>query len=94
MTGLTRWLVILLAIASIGTTALIALVVLSRPADQPELRGGTVAVEPETLPVLGRLPAFELVRSTGEPFGREAMAGSPWVVDFIFTTCPGPCPMM
>ncbi|MBI4024666.1 MAG: SCO family protein [Verrucomicrobia bacterium] len=48
----------------------------------------------QALPVLGRLPAFELIESSGRPFGRADLKGKVWVVDFIFTRCSGPCPVM
>lgn len=46
------------------------------------------------LPVLNSLPEFEFVRQDGEPFGTEDMFGKISVVDFIFTRCKGPCPIM
>jgi protein SCO1/2 len=46
------------------------------------------------LPVLGEVPPFELTSQTGETFQRKALDGHVWVADFIFTTCPGPCPRM
>lgn len=47
----------------------------------------------EPLPVLGTVPEFALTSSTGEPFRSTAsLKGHPWVADFIFTNCPGPCP--
>jgi protein SCO1/2 len=46
------------------------------------------------LPVMGNIPQFELVRSTGEPFDSRTLDAHIWVADFIYTTCEGPCPMM
>jgi protoheme IX farnesyltransferase len=43
------------------------------------------------LPVYGELPDFELVDQDGQPFTRASLAGEPWVVDFIFTSCGGVC---
>lgn len=40
------------------------------------------------------LPDFELVGDDGRPFTRDDLLGDVWVVDFIFTSCPGPCPAM
>ncbi|MFQ6673875.1 MAG: SCO family protein [Fidelibacterota bacterium] len=45
-------------------------------------------------PVLGQLQGFSLVDQNGNPFSREDLLGHVWVVDFIFTTCAGPCPVM
>jgi cytochrome oxidase Cu insertion factor (SCO1/SenC/PrrC family) len=42
----------------------------------------------------GTVPAFELVNQNGQPFGSAQLAGKIWIADFIYTTCPGPCPMI
>ncbi len=47
-----------------------------------------------TLPVYWQLPAFQLTAQSGLPFDSQSLAGNIWVADFIFTTCPGPCPRM
>jgi protein SCO1/2 len=46
------------------------------------------------LPSLGTVPKFELVNQDAQPFGSEQLAGKIWIADFIFTTCPGPCPII
>ncbi len=46
------------------------------------------------LEVFGDIPQFELVAQDGQPFHSQALAGKIWVADFIYTTCPGPCPRM
>src|SRR6266576_4990892 len=46
------------------------------------------------LPVFGRIPPFELIAQTGEVFDSREIDGHIWVANFVFTTCPGPCPMM
>ncbi|MBV9744668.1 MAG: SCO family protein [Acidobacteriia bacterium] len=46
------------------------------------------------LPVIGEVPEFQLTSQTGATVGRNALLGHVWVADFIFTTCPGPCPRM
>lgn len=46
------------------------------------------------LPVLGQLPAFELIERSGKPFGSKDLKGKVWVADFVFTRCGGPCPAM
>jgi protein SCO1/2 len=43
---------------------------------------------------LGTLPPFQLVNQQGQPFGTAQLAGKIWIADFIFTTCPGPCPII
>ena len=46
------------------------------------------------IPVLGHVPDFEFTAHTGEPFGSEQMRGKINIVEFFFTTCRGPCPVM
>ncbi len=47
------------------------------------------------LPELGSVPAFTLTDQTGETFASpDHLKGQVWVADFMFTTCPGPCPRM
>lgn len=48
----------------------------------------------EPLPVLGEVPPFELVASTGETATRDDLAGAPYVVDFVFTRCTTSCPIL
>ena len=42
----------------------------------------------------GTVPAFELLNQNGQSFGSAQLAGKIWIADFIYTTCPGPCPMI
>lgn len=49
---------------------------------------------PPALPVLGQIPGFTLTAHTGEPFRLAQLEGKIWVADFIYSTCPGPCPRM
>jgi carboxypeptidase C (cathepsin A) len=46
------------------------------------------------LPVYWQIPAFQLTAQSGQPFDSKSLEGDIWVADFIFTTCPGPCPRM
>jgi protein SCO1/2 len=46
------------------------------------------------LQVFGDIPQFELTAQNGQPFHSHTLAGKIWVADFIYTTCPGPCPRM
>ncbi|MBS2029157.1 MAG: SCO family protein [Deltaproteobacteria bacterium] len=43
---------------------------------------------------LGALPAFELTDQTGKPFGLNELRGKVWIADFVFTRCPGVCPLL
>ena len=40
------------------------------------------------------VPDFTLTNCTGEKVARSALLGKIWVANFIFTRCPGPCPLM
>jgi protein SCO1 len=42
----------------------------------------------------GTVPPFQLVNQNGQPFSSNQLAGKIWIADFIFTACPGPCPMI
>ncbi|MEP6604336.1 MAG: SCO family protein [Spartobacteria bacterium] len=42
----------------------------------------------------GTLPAFQFVNQNGARFGSTDLEGKIWIADFIFTSCPGPCPMI
>jgi len=42
----------------------------------------------------GKISAFQLQDQKGRIFGSESLKGSPWIADFIFTRCQGPCPLM
>jgi len=46
------------------------------------------------LPVLGEVPDFEFVDTNFKTFSKKELEGKVWVIDFIFTTCAGPCPIM
>ena len=39
-------------------------------------------------------PAFELLDQNGEPLALADLRGKAVVLDFIFTHCPGPCPIL
>ena len=42
----------------------------------------------------GQVPDFELTSQTGRKVTLADLKGKVWVADTIYTTCPGPCPMM
>ena len=46
------------------------------------------------IPELYKVPAFEFENQDGKPFTNANFANRISVVDFIFTNCPGICPMM
>lgn len=44
------------------------------------------------LPVLRRVEAFSLTDPSGKTIALADLKGKVWVADFIYTSCPGPCP--
>lgn len=47
-----------------------------------------------TMANYGTVPQFEFTNQNGQPFGSAQLQGKIWIADFIFTSCPGPCPMI
>jgi protein SCO1/2 len=48
-----------------------------------------------SLPSYSTIPPFTLTDQTGATFDSKAqLNGKVWIADFIYTTCPGPCPRM
>lgn len=43
---------------------------------------------------LWQKPDFELIDQNAKAFSSKQMDGRIWVVDFFYTTCPGPCPAL
>jgi protein SCO1/2 len=52
------------------------------------------ALRQRTVSSYGTVPAFQLTNQNGQPFGSGQLADKIWIADFIYTTCPGPCPMI
>jgi len=46
------------------------------------------------LPVHGTVPDFLLTERSGRPLAQADLAGTIWIADFIFTRCPGVCPLL
>ena len=42
----------------------------------------------------GSVPEFQLINQDGKQFGSANLRGKIWIADFIYSTCPGPCPMV
>jgi len=47
-----------------------------------------------SLQVYYDVPEFQLISQDGKAFDSKALQGKIWVADFMYTTCPGPCPRM
>ena len=52
------------------------------------------ALRQRNITAYGTLPGFQLTNQNGQPFGSAQLSGKIWIADFIYTTCPGPCPMI
>jgi protein SCO1 len=48
----------------------------------------------QKLPIRFPAPEFSLTNQQNESFGSNELAGKVYVIDFIFTRCAGPCPLM
>lgn len=76
-----RWLIMVLGIV-------IVLMVLYRSTDTgPE-------APPSKLRRLSVIPPFSLTERSGRQITNRDLAGKIWVADFVYTTCPGPCPLV
>jgi protein SCO1/2 len=52
------------------------------------------ALRQRSMSAYGTVPGFQLTNQNGQPFGSAQLSGKIWIADFIYTTCPGPCPMI
>ena len=52
------------------------------------------ALRQRTVSSYGNVPEFTLINQAGKNFGSSDLRGKIWIADFIYTTCPGPCPMI
>ncbi len=62
-----------------------------------ELLGKAENGSASALPEVRALPDFALTAaalSGARPFSRADLAGKPWIADFIYTSCAGPCPLL
>ena len=52
------------------------------------------ALRQRTVSAYTSVPEFTLINQDGKNFGSADLRGKIWIADFIYTTCPGPCPMI
>jgi len=52
------------------------------------------ALRERSVSAYGSVPEFQLINQHGTNFGSADLRGKIWIADFIYTTCPGPCPMI
>ena len=77
-----RWLIFMLGIT-------IVLVLLYRSADvSPSMPVST------ELRKISTVPPCALTERSGKTITNQDLAGKIWIADFVYTTCPGPCPLV
>jgi protein SCO1/2 len=52
------------------------------------------ALRQRTVSSYGSVPEFILINQDGKNFGSADLRGKIWIADFVYSTCPGPCPMI
>jgi protein SCO1/2 len=52
------------------------------------------ALRQRTVSAYGSVPEFQLINQDGNNFGSADLRGKIWIADFVYSTCPGPCPMI
>jgi protein SCO1/2 len=57
-------------------------------------RSQVIDLRNRTIQSYGTIPSFQLTNQNGQPFGSAELLGKIWIADFVFTSCPGPCPMI
>lgn len=80
------WAVVLLTLIGI----VVAKVLVPRPAAQALSVPSSSSAPQQLYPT----PPITLVDQDGKPFSTGDLHGHVWVADFIFTSCPGSCPIM
>jgi cytochrome oxidase Cu insertion factor (SCO1/SenC/PrrC family) len=58
------------------------------------LRTQLGGIRTAALPDYGEVPDFQLTERSGKTLTRADLVGSVWIADFIFTRCPGICPLL
>ena len=51
-------------------------------------------VKNKTIPIIKNIPSFKLTTQDGHSFSDLDLVGKVTILDFIFTSCVGPCPLM
>jgi protein SCO1/2 len=80
-----RWLIIVLGI--------FLLLVLLYRATEPSPQELVEGAHPR-LPKISIIPPFTLNERSGKVITNSDLNGKVWVADFVYTTCPGPCPLV
>ena len=84
-----------LSLSALAWKATLILIPLLTAAGLLYLRQTQVArLSSRPLEKVGVVPAFQLIDQNGELFGSQQLLGKIWIADFVYSTCPGPCPMI
>lgn len=62
--------------------------------DVPSTAPSSITIAPANADFIADAPAFALVDQNDKPVTLESLKGKPWIADFVFTHCAGPCPIM
>lgn len=65
----------------------------SDPAFEVELRNG-MGLNVDGVRKFWEIPEFSLTDQNNNVFSLRAMEGKVWIVDFFYSSCKGPCPML
>jgi len=84
--SLYRWPIRLLAVLIVG-------VVVYRAANTSQTGAASNFHQLQDFPPRD-VPPFVLTERSGRNITNHDLAGKIWVADFIYTTCPGPCPLI
>jgi protein SCO1/2 len=82
-----RYAALAIVVAAVAVAAVVGARVMIR--ETPRLGAATNLDE---LGVYGRVPPFSLVERSGRRVTADALRGSVWIVDFIYTECTDSCP--
>lgn len=82
-----------LRLPAVGLAILVLGMVASLLAQRAAATRTPVGPAGEALPVLSTVPAFSLVDQDGRSFDSGKLAGRPWILNFVYTTCGTVCPM-
>ena len=80
-----RWIIRILAIL------LFAVIAYRFSTETPSADQGKISTN---LPRIGIVPSFLLTERSGKNISNKDLVGKIWVADFVYTTCPGPCPLV
>jgi protein SCO1/2 len=80
-----QWIIVVLG----SIVALFAIYRFTNAQPPPQLGDAT-----HELRKIAVVPPFALTERSGKQITNRNLAGKVWVADFIYTTCPGPCPLV